>query len=746
MARDETSAARSGRQRLALGISLLALSAGATAAQQASPVSDAQGDSGTILLDRITITGSAGAATGTIGQPSPAYAGGQVATQAGVGMLGYRDVQRAPFRLTRYTDKTIRDQQARSVADITVNDPSVRQDAPAFSERDSFFIRGFSVTNLDTLFDGLPYIANPRKSHLEGIEQVDVLLGPTAFALGGTGRVGGTINLVPKRAGDEPLTRLTTTYLSDSQLWAHLDVGRRFGTSGEWGVRGNLSYRSGDTPLEHNSNEIGVATLGVDYRGENLRASLDFNHTTQNIDAPTSLFNAALPGIDIPDAPNGDINAANPFEYHDSSYNMIAGRIEYDIQPNTTIYAAAGASRYREDFLSTNYTITGSNGDATNSFGYNPQEIEGVSGEIGLRSEFRTGNVGHQFSVALTRSVNKNNRGENFHPGRLGFPEYPINIYDPVYLADRPDLTGLPQSHELVPFAELRTTTIAIADTMSFMEDRIQVTLGGRYTDIRSRGFNTRPGTVIGEQNYLYEKSKFTPAIAVSAMVADGVTVYANYVEALTEGPTAPGTALNAGEIFAPVVNKQKEIGVKYDMGSTALSASLFEIRQPNGITDPASNVFSVSGLQVNRGLELSVFGEPAQGVRVMGGITLMDAELRRTQDGAFDGNDVTGVPDTAISFYGEYDTPWLNDLTLTGRVVYSGSTYYDQANTQKISDWTRVDVGARYTMQRVDGNPIEFRANIHNLLDENYWASSARGFLAPGAPRSFALSAAMAF
>ncbi|MNL27656.1 Ferrichrome receptor FcuA precursor [compost metagenome] len=198
--------------------------------------------------------------------------------------------------------------------------------------------------------------------------------------------------------------------------------------------------------------------------------------------------------------------------------------------------------------------------------------------------------------------------------------------------------------------------------------------------------------------------------------------------------------------MFPAVVNKQKEIGIKYDLGQMMLSAALFEIRQPNGFTDPSTRLFSVSGLQVNRGLELSVFGEPVDGVRLLGGITFMDAELAKTESGREDGNDVPGVPKTAITLYGEYDTPWIEDLTLTGRVIYNGSTYYDRSNTQKVSDWTRLDLGARYTAARENGKPVEFRATVENVLNENYWASSARGFLSAGAPRTFMLSGSIDF
>ncbi|MHB2266057.1 TonB-dependent receptor [Aliihoeflea sp. PC F10.4] len=709
--------------------------------------------SGATALDPLVVTGRAegeAPATGTVGQPPAALPGGQVASGTRIGVLGNRPILDTPFSATAYTEKLIRDQQAKSVADVTLNDPSVRADASAFSERDAFFIRGFSVTNLDTLYDGLPYLANPRRSYLEGIERVEILKGPTALANGGVGRVGGTINLVPKRATDEPLTRLTTTYLSDSQIWSHIDFGRRLGPAGEWGVRFNGSYRKGDTAYDHNDIEVGVASLGLDYRGERVRASLDLNHSTQNIDAPTSLFNSAAPGIAIPDAPDGRINAANPFEYHDSTHNNVAGRIEFDVLPDTTIYAAGGASRYREDFLSSSYQIINENGDANAEFGYNPQKIEGFSGEIGVRSQFDTGPVGHQLNVAISRSLNRNNRGE-FNPRTLGFPTYVTNIYNPVFLPDGSvDTSGLPRSDELIRFADLLTTSLAISDTLSFADDRVLLTLGGRYQDMRQQSFNTRPGNPafpVGERNYLNEDSRFSPAIAASVKVTDDLSVYGNYVEALSDAPFAPASAVNSDEIFPFVVNEQKEIGVKYDLGQFVLTAALFEITQPNGITDPATNVFSLAGKQVNRGLELSVFGEPMPGLRVLGGITFMDAKLTRTQNGLFDGNQVTGVPKTAISLYGEYDMPWLAEgLTLTGRALYNGSTYYDQANTQKISDWTRFDVGLRYALEGPHGKPVELRANVENVFNENYWASSARGFLAAGTPRTFTLSAAFDF
>ncbi|MFD2815774.1 TonB-dependent receptor plug domain-containing protein [Paracoccus aerius] len=146
--------------QLLLGVSMAALGPALALAQ---PVADPAQPT---VLAPITLD-AAGLLTGTIDAPAAPYAGGQVSTQVRLGALGNRDAQSAPFRVTGFTEALIQDQQAISLGDLVSNDPSVRQDAPTFSERDSFFIRGFSVTNLDTLFDGLPYLANPAAARLK---------------------------------------------------------------------------------------------------------------------------------------------------------------------------------------------------------------------------------------------------------------------------------------------------------------------------------------------------------------------------------------------------------------------------------------------------------------------------------------------------------------------------------------------------------------------------------------------------
>jgi iron complex outermembrane receptor protein len=217
--------------------------------------------------------------------------------------------------MASYTSELIQNQQANSIADVLANDASVRTvnegQGSVAGTGDEFQIRGFPVRNQDVSFNGLYGMLPLRTIAMDGVERVEVLKGPTALLNGMSprGSVGGGINVVPKRAGDEPLTRLTATYQSDSRFGGMVDIGRRFGENNEFGIRFNGSYRDGDTAVQNQSNQMGTAVVGLDYRGDRLRVSLDAGHQTNNIDAPGDsgvlIFGDHLPVPRAPDPTKG---------------------------------------------------------------------------------------------------------------------------------------------------------------------------------------------------------------------------------------------------------------------------------------------------------------------------------------------------------------------------------------------------------------------------------------------------------
>jgi iron complex outermembrane receptor protein len=157
----------------------------------------------------------------------------------------------------------------------------------------------------------------------------------------------------------------------------------------------------------------------------------------------------------------------------------------------------------------------------------------------------------------------------------------------------------------------------------------------------------------------------------------------------------------------------------------------------------PAGTIFTVDGEQRNKGIELSVDGEPVKGLRIIAGVAVTDATQRRTQGGLNDGRDAVGVPEYTANANVEWDV--YGGLTLTGRVIQTGKQAFNVTNSIILPEWTRFDLGARYVVAIGDA-PVTFRFNVDNVANKRYWSSSLGGYLVQGLPRTFKTSATVEF
>lgn len=663
------------------------------------------------------------------------YAGGQVTYTNNMGFLGNKDFLDTPFSAISYTDKFIADQQAVDITDvIAATDPAVYTSGASGESLESYYIRGFASSSNDVTVNGLTGMAPYYRSSPEMFERVEVLKGPSAMLNGMSpnGSIGGSVNLVTKRAGDEPLTQLTTRYLSDSQLGAHVDIGRRFGEDKQFGFRVNGAYREGDSAVDDQEKQAQSAAIALDWRGERARVSADLYTTTDHVDGPTRGVTLAS-GVDIPSVPDPDTLLNPSWAYFETQTKGAIGRAEFDINDQLTTYASMGVTKWNYDGLSAdNAQISNTDGDISTTVGYVGDDNERQSFEVGLNGQFQTGNIGHQIAVNATRYEEE----YNLYAARFRGVSVDTNIYDPVW-GSRPDLDLNPP---LLTATDTELTSYGIADTLSFDQDKYQLTLGARYQQLKTEqtGGMLSTGTK-------YDENAITPSVALSVKITDQTSLYANYIEGLSKGDTAPTDAENAGEIFAPYKTKQKEVGIKIDLGNFSHTLSAYEIEKPNSYTDTDTNIFSYAGAQRNRGVEWGVFGSPAENVRLMGGISYIDAKLTKMNDGVNEGNQAAGVPKWQSKIGVEWDLPLVENLTLTANANAVSKQYLENDNIQSLPGRAIYGVGARY-LTSVNDKPLTLRGSVENVMNKAYWTTAHYNDLAIGEPRTFLLSATMDF
>lgn len=483
---------------------------------------------------------------------------------------------------------------------------------------------------------------------------------------------------------------------------------------------------------------LDMFALGLDYQGDNFRLSGDVGHQYHFIDQPRP---SVTPNGGIPSAPDAEDNFAQPWTYSKEKQTFGTLRAEYDFSDAVTGWLAAGV-REGEEKNRLASIKAGRSGAGTFYRFDNVREEDVFTSEAGLRARGNTGAVSHEWvmSAAMFDLQARNAYGMS---GNLA-----ADIHDPFDAAmPGTTWTGGQMSDPGVT-ERTHTQSLALADTLGFLDDRLLLTLGARRQGIEAKSYDYNSGDRLSS----YNRYKTSPVAGVVYQLTDELSVYANYIEGLVKGDIAPASSggvaiVNAGEALEPYVSEQTEVGIKYDGGNLGGSLALFTTDRPFSTVE--NGVFTDGGEQRNRGIELSVFGEPAYGVRLLGGLTLLDAELTSTQDGLNEGNRAIGVPRTQANIGGEWDVPGTNGLTLTSRVVYTSSQYADAANDLEAPSWTRLDLGARYRMV-IDERDVTLRARLDNLTGRDYWASVGgypnANYLVLGAPRTLSLSATVDF
>ena len=689
------------------------------------------------LLPRLGVEGEAPAARFRRPDLPEAYEGGQVAFGSRIGLLGNRDIFDIPFSVTSYTAELIDNQQAKTVADVIHNDPSARLLSAGQSAQETIAIRGFSTGGSGAeLYDGLPGLADRRRSTVRTLERVEVFKGASALLTGTIGAVGGVINLVPKRPAKTSMTKLTTDYNYKSRFGIHADLSRRFGSKGQFGARLNTAYRKGESAIEDNDAELGEVALALEYRGDKLKLETILHYDERDLDRGNHLFIAQRSATSIPSAPDLEDSIQQPWEKSETEFARAFLKMEYDISKDWTLHAAYGAIDFKDYTLRTIGTNLDTNGNFNALAQQYSETQESYTWVAGIRGQFETGEITHQFSLETMQTEAE--RGQAFE--NIPNSRFTSNLFNPVFIT-RPVFNRVARSNP-PKILDNTESSIAIANTVGFLDERILLTAGIRRQNIENKNFNANTGILTRK----YDKSANTPAIGLVVKPWSFMSVYGNYIEALERGLIARPNTANSGEVFPPSETEQIEFGVKFDMDGFGLTAGLFQMERPLGITD-ANNRFSVDGEQRHRGLELNAFGQLRPDFRLLGGITYIDSELTRTQGGKFDGNKSSGVPKLAAVLNLEWDAPVLAGLTLMARAEHNGKQYVRSDNTVDIPSYELYGIGARYKRTMGDQQFI-LRMNIDNLLNEEYWATftGIDNFLYLGAPRRFVMSFSMDF
>lgn len=348
-----------------------------------------------------------------------------------------------------------------------------------------------------------------------------------------------------------------------------------------------------------------------------------------------------------------------------------------------------------------------------------------LSGELRLSRELRTGDVSHTFVASVRGRAKERLFGGS---ARIALGPSTLLVSDP---RPAPSFTLGPKNHDTV-----RQITAGLAYGLAWKE-RGTIDLGvskSRYRKVVDFADPTLADPTTRDDPLLWN-------LAVSVWLGKRLTLFVSTARGQEEALIAPDIAVNRSEAPPAIRTRQIEAGVRFAVtNGVGLVAGVFKIDKPYFNLDRGLRYRQLGALS-NRGLELSLTGQLAPGLTIVGGTLFLDPRIagEAVSRGLIGPRPVGQIRRRSVANL-DFRTAagkgaWSFDLgieSLSGRTA-------NAANTLAAPGHGTVNLGARY---RFAAGPAKLllRPLVANLLNDYGWNVSSSGGFTYTAPRAFTL------
>lgn len=657
-------------------------------------------------------------------------------TETQVGAFRNQALVDTPLTVTVIDRNLIQSQDARGLDDALRNVAGITQQGNSPLTANSYAARGV-VANARTNFrlNGTLPIINYLSFPIENKERVEALKGVSALYYGFTSP-SVIVNMVTKRAGRDPVTDVRVDTDAAGTYGMGVDVGRLFGSAGQFGVRLNGYAAHLETPIDGVRGNRWLASGAFDVRPtDRLSLQFDVEHYERRIAEPGSVLLpnpvGAVKGIGgtitLPPYPDPHNRyAPTDAAYAGRATNALA-RLNYRIDDNWSVHVDGGLARLHRsrwvvdvnptDFTTGAATLIGYVSPDEN-FGNNSfrAEINGVIRTGLLRQEILLGYASNH--LWETAEITSSFTGSS-------------NYYTPPAVPTSA-LKFTPKSAAFVQYTDDKG--FYVMDT-AHVGEALTLIGGVRQSNFRVEKVGNAP----------FQLDKLSPMAAVIVHPVAHASLYASYVEGLESAGTAPLTATNAGTVLPPLVSRQKEVGIKAEGAGATASLAWFDIDRPSTYVD-ATNTFVADGRARFRGVEAAFQGRIVSDLTAALSWQFLNAIQVQTSVAAQSNRHIVNAPRHAGSAFLLYRPHWLPGAELNGGVYYTGRRSDDMQDRVFLPGYATVSLGAAYRLTPADAHAITLRVTADNLLDKTYWATGGESHLYVGTPRTVRLMLSAGF
>lgn len=563
----------------------------------------------------------------------------------------------------------------------------------------------------------------PLTEDMSFVDHIEFVKGPAGFMMS-NGEPAGIYNVVTKKPTGIQKGEATITYGSFDLLRATLDLDGKLDKPGKVLYRLNLMGQTKNSFRDYEFNDRYSIAPVISYQLDEktlLTAEYTYQHVdmsdlgsayvfaTEGYAVYPKNFSMSNPGI-APNKVNEHSIFVNMQHQLDDNWKLTAQIAHFnfkqrasDIWPNTVL----PEGKVIRDL----YTF-----DA---------DIKNTYGQAFVNGDVTTGRIHHRILAGLdvgskealydwgqVFQLDSANGGyfdalnPNYGPPVNGFPTF-----------DR--TTGM--SQRAVDRVNQSYTGLYIQDELGFFDNKLRLTLAGRFTYVKE-----------GEM----EERKFTPRAGISFSIDRSTSVYALYDQSFI-----PQTGnLRSGNPPKPITGNNIEFGVKKNWfdGKLSTTVAAYRIIKNNELSpDPSSTPAEPYVLQLGQsraeGVEVDVMGEIVNGLSVVANYAFTDSYVSKEGDSY--GSIIT--KGTRIAGYAKHNlntwfTYTLQKGALKGAGISAGFLYQAER-----SSWSWTTEPSRMSLPnyfRLDGGlfwekkKIRLTANVFNILDEYLYTGADYG------------------
>lgn len=639
----------------------------------------------------------------------------------------------------------------------------------AFGDR--YIIRGQEARS-DVFVDGL---RDPGMTTRESfaIEQLEISKGPNS-SFAGRGTSGGGINAITKQASTGfDFGKIGVGLGTDQHVRATLDVNHRFSDS--LAIRANALYAYEEIPDRGPTDRKrkGLALSGLFTPTDDFSLTLDYYglRAKDNPDLGGYLINRK-PAANVP-------VYAQESDFVKSDVDTFTARLKYSFTPDIRV---SNLTRYGTS--DNGYVVTGARGATTVASGPGGtyptitfsahqgwQDVEYLANQtnlyvdanfLGMRHNmiFGVEYTDHKvrngvYGVSNTGAFNCRTAGTgaaNSYCG-LGPDGRPVNGINT--LLGRQIVKGTWDTDWGV-----ETISSYFLDTIDFT-DRLTVFAGARF-DHFNFDLTTQNTGSLAQVHYDYKDSLWNGHAGITYDLGGGVIIYATAASAadINGGESDVGTSSGYGGTVIyndQVAGAKPERSVNLELGTKLnllderllLTAALFQTTKSDvmeGANYDSIGTFNTGKSRI-RGVEFTVAGNITDAWSVQGGVTLMDSEVLESATAANAGKMLANFAKYSAQFQTKYQ--FTNKFSMGFAIKHESARYGGQPDTA--AGFTNLGTGYIYS-QPVPAytvgdfflnyhivNNLEFRLNVNNITDEEYYLAVYRSgsFLYKGDARA---------